>query len=243
MKRQPSPFEKLSVLIAAYNEEQTLRDCVEAVVNAPLPDCLQREIIIVNDGSRDGTWKIMQNLAAENPDIHIYQQPRNMGKGAAIRRAIQEMTGDIAIFQDADLEYDPTDYQAILQPILAGRADVVFGSRFAGGGAHRVLYFWHSIGNKFLTCLSNMANDINLTDMETCYKAFTSNVLRDIRLESNRFGIEPEITAKVARRRLRIYEVSITYNGRPYAEGKKITWRDGFAALWFIFKYRFLSRN
>jgi glycosyltransferase involved in cell wall biosynthesis len=237
----PAPaFRKLSILVAAYNEEETLRACLEGVLAAPLPEGLAREIVLVEDGSRDRTWAIAQELAAEHSEIRVFQQPQNMGKGAALRRAVQEMSGDLAIFQDADLEYDPRDYGRILHPILDGRADVVFGSRFRGE-ERKVLYFWHTLGNQVLTLLSNMLNDINVTDMETCYKAFRADALRAIPLESNRFGIEPEITAKVARNRLRIYEVPIAYNGRPYEEGKKITWRDGVAALWFIVKYRFSS--
>ena len=234
------PFTKLSILVAAYNEQDTLRACIEAVLAAPLPGGLAREIVLVEDGSRDQTWRVAQELAAEHPEIRAFQQPRNMGKGAALRRAVAEMTGDLAIFQDADLEYDPRDYPAMLRPILEGRADVVFGSRFAGI-ERKVLYFWHSLANHFLTLLSNMLNDTNWTDMETCYKAFRAECLRAIPLESDRFGIEPEITAKVSRNRLRLYEIPISYNGRKYDEGKKITWRDGLAALWFIVKYRFSS--
>jgi glycosyltransferase involved in cell wall biosynthesis len=236
----PSSFRKLSILVAAYNEEDTLSVCLEAVLRAPLPAGLEREIVLVDDGSKDRTWMIAQKLATQHPEIRTFQQPENMGKGAALRRAIQEMTGDVAIFQDADLEYDPNDYPRMLRPILEGKADVVFGSRFTGE-ERKVLYFWHTLANKFLTLLSNMLNDTNFTDMETCYKAFVSEPLKAIPLESNRFGIEPEITAKVARNRLRMFEVPISYNGRRYDEGKKITWRDGLAALWFIFKYRFTS--
>ncbi len=236
----PPSYKKLSILVAAYNEEESLAACLDAVAAAPLPGGLEREIVLVNDGSTDGTWRVAQQCAAKHPALRIHQQPRNMGKGAALRRAIQEMSGDIAIFQDADLEYDPQDYPRMLHPILDGRADVVFGSRFTGV-ERKVLYFWHTLANSFLTLLSNMLNDTNFTDMETCYKAFDAAALRAIPLESNRFGIEPEITAKVARNRLRMYEVPIRYNGRRYDEGKKITWRDGFAALWFIFKYRFSS--
>ncbi len=235
-------FTKLSILMAAYNEEETLRICVSAVLAAPLPAGIGRELVIVNDGSKDETWEVMERLAAEHPGIiRIFQQPENMGKGAAIRRAISEMTGDLAIFQDADLEYDPNEYPKILAPILDGRADVVFGSRFAGA-ERKVLLFWHTVVNKMLTLLSNMLNDTNWTDMETCYKAFTATALKAIPLFSNRFGIEPEITAKVALNRFRMFEVPINYNGRGYDEGKKINWKDGVAALWFIFKYRFSSK-
>lgn len=240
MPLPPPHFTKLSVLVAAYNEAETLRSCMEAVLAAPLPAGLAREVVIVEDGSRDRTWAVAQQLAAEHPEIKIFQQPHNMGKGAAIRRAIAEMTGDLAIFQDADLEYDPRDYPRMLRPIIDGRADVVFGSRFTGE-ERKVLYFWHTQANQFLTLASNMLNDTNFTDMETCYKAFTAQALKAIPLESNRFGIEPEIAAKVALNRLRMFEVPISYNGRRYDEGKKITWRDGVAALWFIFKYRFSS--
>ena len=235
-------FTKLSILMAAYNEEESLRHCIAAVLAAPLPGGLKREVVIVNDGSKDSTWEVMQALAAEHADtIRIFSQPKNMGKGAAIRRAISEMTGDLAIFQDADLEYDPNEYPKMLAPILDGRAEVVFGSRFAGA-ERKVLLFWHTQVNKLLTFLSNMLNDTNWTDMETCYKAFTAAALKSIPLFSNRFGIEPEITAKVARNRFRMFEVPINYNGRGYDEGKKINWKDGVAALWFIFKYRFSSK-
>lgn len=233
-------FRKLSILVAAYNEEDTLAVCMDAVLGAPLPASLLREIVIVDDGSQDRTWQVAQKLAAEHSVIRVFQQPSNQGKGAALRRAIQEMTGDLVIFQDADLEYDPMDYSRMLRPILERRADVVFGSRFTGE-ERKVLYFWHTQANRFLTLISNMLNDTNFTDMETCYKAFTAEALKTIPLESNRFGIEPEIAAKVARNRFRMYEVPISYNGRRYDEGKKITWRDGFAALWFIIKYRFSS--
>ena len=233
-------FRKLSILVPAYNEESTLEQCLARVLEASLPCDLEREIIVVDDGSKDSTWQIAESLAAIHPEIRIFQQPKNAGKGAAIRRAIAEMTGDLAIFQDADLEYHPAEYGRILGPILRGKADVVYGSRFTGV-ERKVLYFWHTAGNRFLTLLANMLNDTNLTDMETCYKAFVADRLRSIPLVSSRFGIEPEITAKVARNRLRIYEVPISYEGRTYGEGKKIGWRDGVAALWFIVRFRFSS--
>jgi glycosyltransferase involved in cell wall biosynthesis len=235
-------FKKLSVCMAAYNEEESVRLSAEAVLATPLPSGLDRELIIVNDGSTDATWEVMQEIERDYPGkVRVFAQPRNMGKGAAIRRAIQEITGDLVIFQDADLEYDPAEYGKVLGPILDGRAEVVFGSRFAGS-ERKILLFWHSLVNKLLTFLSNMLNDTNWTDMETCYKAFTASALKSIPLFSNRFGIEPEITAKVARNRFRMYEVPINYNGRGYDEGKKINWKDGVAALWFIFRYRFSSR-
>jgi glycosyltransferase involved in cell wall biosynthesis len=233
-------FSKLSVLMAAFNEEATLRQCLARVLAAPLPAGLDREIILVDDGSTDRTWLIAQEIAAAHPEVRVFQQPANRGKGSALRRAIAEMTGDVAVFQDADLEYDPADYARLLRPILDGRADVVYGSRFTGE-ERKVLYFWHTVGNRLLTLLANMLNNVNLTDMETCYKAFVAGRLRAIPLVSDRFGVEPEITAKVALNRLRIYEVPVNYSGRTYEEGKKIGWRDGLAALWFILKFRFSS--
>ena len=233
-------YTKLSILIPAYNEEATLHICLQAVLDAPLPAGMNREIILVDDASKDSTWLVAQRFAERHPQVRIFRQSKNQGKGAAIRRAIAEMTGDVAIFQDADLEYDPNDYQRLLGPILDDKAEVVFGSRFTGSD-RKVLYFWHTVGNRALTLLANMLNDMNLTDMETCYKVFTAEALRTLPLESNRFGIEPEVVAKVARNRFRVYEVPISYNGRTYEEGKKITWRDGIAALWFILKYRFSS--
>lgn len=235
-----APFRKLSILVAAYNEETTLRRCLTRVLSAPLPEGLEREVIVVDDGSTDSTWAEAQSLAAQFRQVRVFQQPHNCGKGAALRRAISEMTGDLAIFQDADLEYNPDDYGRMLKPILSGKADVVYGSRFTGE-ERKVLYFWHTAGNRFLTLLSNMLNNINLTDMETCYKAFIAERLKSIPLSSDRFGIEPEITAKVALNKLRIYEVPISYNGRTYAEGKKIGWKDGVAALCLIIKFRFSS--
>ncbi|HVV01725.1 MAG TPA: glycosyltransferase family 2 protein, partial [Verrucomicrobiae bacterium] len=242
-RSRPAPrrFSKLSILVAVYNEEATLRACLRQILDAPLPAGIGREIILVDDASTDTSWTIAQRVAAAHPEIRIFRQAMNQGKGAALRRAIQEMQGDLAIFQDADLEYSPDDYTRLLNPILEGKADVVFGSRFIGE-ERKVLYFWHTVGNKLLTLLANMLNNTNLTDLETCYKVFTAEALRAIPLKSNRFGIEPEVAAKVARNKLRLYEVPVSYNGRTYEDGKKISWRDGFAALWFILKYRLSSK-
>ena len=234
-------FSKLSILMAVYNEEATLWPCAKAILDTPLPGGLAREIVLVDDCSKDSSWEIAHSLAEAYPQVRIYRQPCNQGKGAAIRRAISEMTGDLAIFQDADLEYDPSDYGRMLKPILQGRADVVFGSRFIGE-ERKVLYFWHTVGNRVLTLLANMLNNTNLSDLETCYKLFVSDCLKSMPLESDRFGIEPEVAAKIARNHFRTYEVPISYNGRTYEDGKKISWRDGLAALWFIFKYRFSSK-
>ena len=230
---------KLSVLMPVYNEARTLRTIVGRVLEAPID--LEIELICVDDCSNDNSLAILHELAAADSRITVVAQPVNMGKGKAIRTAIENMTGDIGIVQDADLEYDPTEYPKMIGPILQGKADAVYGSRFAASAERRVLFFWHAMGNKVLTALSNMANDINLTDMETCYKAVRSDVLHDLRLTSDRFGIEPEITARLARHGARIYEVPISYHGRTYAEGKSIGWRDGVQALWLIFKFRFLD--
>ncbi|MGF1679361.1 MAG: glycosyltransferase family 2 protein [Candidatus Methylacidiphilales bacterium] len=221
-----------------FNEEATLERVVEAVLKRPEVG----ELIIVDDASRDGTWEVMQSLSGRHPRIRIFQHTQNQGKGAALRTGISEAKRDIVLIQDADLEYSPDDYPTLLAPILNGHADVVYGSRFLGSGAHRVLYFWHYVGNTLLTLLSNMATNLNLTDMETCFKVFKRDVVQAIRIEENRFGFEPEITAKLAaiRPRLRIYEVPVSYFGRTYEEGKKIGWRDGVRALWCIFKYNFL---
>jgi glycosyltransferase involved in cell wall biosynthesis len=229
---------KLSIVIPCYNEVRTIRHIVDRVRAAPVAE---REIIIVDDCSRDGTRDLLRTEIAPLVDKVLYHEV-NQGKGAALRTGFRAATGDVVVVQDADLEYDPQDYPRLLQPILEGKADVVFGSRFQGGQPHRVVYFWHMVGNKFLTLLSNMATNINLTDMETCYKVFRREVLQRIEIEENRFGFEPEITAKVARLGVVIFEVGISYYGRTYAEGKKIGWRDGFRALWAIAKYNLLRR-
>ena len=231
-------YRKLSIVIPVYNEIATLEMIVAAVKAVELP--LIKEIILVDDASQDGTIEVMQNKI-NDPDVVKIFHENNQGKGAALRTGFSRATGDIILIQDADLEYDPKEYTKLLEPILAGKADVVYGSRFMGSDAHRVLYFWHMIGNKLLTLVSNMFTNINLTDMETCYKVFTRQVIDNISICENRFGFEPEITAKVAKQRCRIYEVGISYNGRSYEEGKKIGWRDGVRAFWCIVKYNLLK--
>lgn len=224
---------KLTVVMPIYNERATLRQVVERVLSVPL----DLELVCVDDGSRDGSREILTQLHSEYPQVQVFFQPQNMGKGAALHRGIQEARGDFVIIQDADLEYDPGEYPMILEPLVQGKADVVYGSRFLGGGPHRVLYFWHSVGNRALTLLSNCLTNINLSDMETCYKAFRREIIQSIPLEEKRFGFEPEVTVKIAKRRLRIYEVGISYWGRTYEEGKKIGWKDGMRALWCLLKY------
>lgn len=227
----------LSIVIPVYNEEKTLQEVVRRVRSVDLP--LSREIILVDDASRDGSRAIIEALAGDG--VRVFFHAVNQGKGAALRTGFKEAQGEIVLIQDADLEYDPNEYPKLLAPIIAGKADVVYGSRFIGSEAHRVLYFWHMVGNRFLTLLSNMLTNLNLTDMETCYKVFRREVLAEIAIREDRFGFEPEITAKVARQGLRIYEVGISYSGRTYQDGKKIGWRDGLRALYCIVRYRFFG--
>ena len=224
---------KLSVVIPCFNERNTIEQIVQKIRSSPFRD---KEIIIVDDGSTDGTREVLKSKIERQVAKVIYHE-KNSGKGTALRSGFQEATGDILLVQDADLEYDPDEYEKILKPITDGKADVVLSSRFIGGESHRVVYFWHYLGNKFLTFLSNMFTNLNLTDMESCYKAFRREVIRQITIEENRFGFEPEITAKVSRLKCRIYEVGISYSGRTYQEGKKINWKDGLWAIWCILKY------
>jgi len=224
---------KLTIVIPCYNENKTIEAIIQAVKQSPYSD---KEIIVVDDFSTDGCRETLKTKV-EPADVRVIYHDRNQGKGAALRTGFLHATGDIVIVQDADLEYDPNEYPHILKPILDGKADVVFGSRFMGSGAHRVVYYWHMVGNWILTTLSNMFTNINLTDMETCYKAFRREILQKITIEENRFGFEPEITAKVAKLKCRVYEVGISYYGRTYEEGKKITWKDGVRAVWCILKY------
>ena len=233
----PSRF-TLSVIIPCYNEINTIEQVINKVKNTSIKS---KQIIIIDDFSTDGTREFLNTL--EDESIKVVLQNRNQGKGAAIAKGIQFATGDISIIQDADLEYDPNEYEKLINPIIANNADVVFGSRFQGAEPHRVVYFWHRLGNGFLTLLSNIMTDINLTDMETCYKAFRTEILKSITIREKRFGFEPEITAKVARKRCSIYEVGISYYGRTYEEGKKIGWKDGVRAIWCIVKYNLLIKN
>lgn len=237
------PYKKISIIIPIYNEEKTLQRIITAVENAKIVN-LEKEIILVDDHSTDNTAEILQNYESKH---QVLRHEFNQGKGAALKTGFQKATGDILLIQDADLEYDPNEYMDLLRPILEGKADVVYGSRFLGGRPHRVLYFWHSVGNKWLTLISNMFTNLNLTDIEACYKVFTKPILDQVlpKLDSKRFGFEPEITARVAklakRNQCRIYEIGISYNGRTYQEGKKIGWKDGFEALWCIIKYNIIK--
>lgn len=227
----------VSVVIPVFNEAETVVHVAEVVL---MQECVA-EVIIVDDCSTDGTWQALETFRKRNPSVRIFRHQVNQGKGAALRTGFAEATAPLVLIQDADLEYDPGEYETLIRPILADHADVVYGSRFNGAGAHRVLYYWHSVGNKFLTTLSNMATNLNLSDMETCYKVFRREIVQGIAIEEPRFGFEPEITAKIARLGVRVYEVPISYYGRTYAEGKKVNWRDGISALRCIFKYNFLQ--
>jgi glycosyltransferase involved in cell wall biosynthesis len=235
----PAPL--LSVLVALYNEEEFIAPLLERVLEAPLPDGMEREIIVVDDGSSDGSAEIVAALAAQHPEIRLVRLERNRGKGAAVRTAIEHARGDFAIIQDADLEYDPREYANLLRPLLEGKADAVYGSRFMIVGERRVLYFWHSVANRLLTEFCNLVADLNLTDMETCYKAFRTSLLKSIPLRSRRFGIEPELTIKTAKRQVRIYETPISYHGRTYEEGKKIGLKDALEAVFIILRYAFTN--
>lgn len=232
----------LSIIIPAYNEARTIHLILEKIHQVHLPDNIQKQILIVNDCSKDDTSAVVRSMMGKYPSIQLIEHAINQGKGAAIRTGIKEAGGDYIIVQDADLEYDPNEYLLLLKPILDGFADVVYGSRFMGGNPHRILFFWHSIGNKMLTFASNMFTNLNLTDMETCYKLFRADIIKGIALRENRFGFEPEVTAKISRiPNIRIYEVGISYYGRTYAEGKKINWKDGFRAIYCILKYGLLK--
>jgi glycosyltransferase involved in cell wall biosynthesis len=235
----PAPIACLAVVVPVYNEAATIAELGRMVLAQPLV----RELIIVDDGSRDATWAALEPLSKSDGRVRLFRHERNQGKGAALRTGFAQATAPIVVVQDADLEYDPAEYPILVAPILAGRADVVFGSRFIGSSAHRVLYFWHSVGNRVLTTLSNMATNLNLTDMEAGYKAFRREVIQEIRIEEDRFGFEPEVTAKISQAKVRIYEVAISYHGRTYAEGKKAGWRDGISALRCIIKYNFFRRG
>ena len=236
----------LSIIIPAYNEAQTIELILGKIMSVTLGEKLKKEVLVVNDASTDGTPQIVEKFMARFPDenIRLISQKENLGKGAAIHRGIEEATGDYIVIQDADTEYDPREYARLLQPVLEGFADVVYGSRFAGGQPHRILFFWHSLGNKLLTTLSNMFTNLNLTDMESCYKLFRAEHLKSLLLKEKRFGFEPEVTAKIARiQGIRIYEVGISYYGRTYNEGKKIDWKDGFRAIYCVLRYNVFDRK
>ena len=233
---RPAHFKKLSIVMPVYNEKDTIQKIIPRVMNVDVG--LEKELVIVDDFSQDGTRDILAKL--DDPRIKVHFHPKNMGKGSALQTGFAKASGEIVLVQDADLEYDPNEYPNLLQPVLDGRADVVYGSRFLSG-PHRVLFFWHYLGNKMLTTFSNMLSNLNLTDMETCYKVFKKDILDAIHLKSKRFGFEPEVTIKIAKMKVRIYEVPISYSGRDYSEGKKIGWKDGFAAIFHIVRYKFFK--